>query len=1263
MRYIKLAVLALLSFTLSSNLLLAQNASTSLRGQVTDPTGAAIPNAQIHIVNKGTNAAADATSNGAGEYSFQQLTPGRYTITVTAKGFGQEILSAELLVAQPATVNPKLKITADTTIVDVSSTAQTINTTDASLGNSFSQSMIQALPSDNRQIGTFLSLQPGVLYLGDNPNFTQSTESRNGVVAGARSDQTNITLDGIDNNNQINPSGFLGALEPPIDSVDADTGRSSGGQANLITKSGTNELHGSLYEYNRNNWGQAAEWFTKEAQPLHRNIYGASLGGPLWKDKLFLFGNYEGLRKNEGYSVQRTVPGPVMRAGEVAYTDIGGNTNTLTSSQIASLDDPSCAVAAPAGTGTCIYNGTYAGAHIGVDPYALAFLNSYPMPAGPNEAQDPLNDASLTFTSPNPVKQNTYVSRLDFNISDKQHLFVRGLMQSYTTNDLEFLPGQGPQDIATDDSKGIAVGYTWSPTSNLVNTFLYGFTRQSTGQIGLGNFDFTYIRGIDYPFAYTGTNSTKVPLHNFTDDLSWTKGHHTIQVGANWRHFDYINTNNSNSYSSALTNASYLPGAAIAGTGNYLDPANAPVSDPVDVPDDGQNYDYAVLGLVGVISQVNNDYNYLVAPGGKTASLLPHGAPIHRDYRENEVEWYIQDQWKVKPNLTVTLGVRHSILQTPWEVNGQQVQPNIDMHQWFLTRGQQAALGNSVQPNFSFSASGKANNGKPFYPMNWLNFAPRFAVAYSPAPPEKSWLHKLTGGAGKTSIRAGFGLYYDHFGEGVVSNFANYGSFSLSTTLTNGAGTLDIGTLNGATPGPRFTDVHNVPTTVNPVQGPITYPYAAPTDGFQITYGIDDHIKTPYNEVVDLSLQREIKGGFTFEAAYVGRFGRHLLQASDLAQPLDLVDPASGSDYYSAITRLDQLYDEGYTDPTTIAPIPYFEDLFPDAAGVDAAGDGTAGYNATQNIYNIVFLNQSTRGNETNFLFDTDVFCDPGCGGQTYRYWNNQYASLYAFASVGSASYNAGQFTLRHPMSHGVDFDINYTYSRSIDLGSDTESNYYGGVGGKTTFYGQLQDSFNPWKSRAVSDFNTTHLITADWVLNLPVGRGREFGDNMSRLLDAVVGGWQLDGLARISSGLPIYGVLDSAGWATNWDIQGYTVQTGPIKMRRHQDANGAFEAFDDPAAAKANLRLPYGGEAGERNKFIGDGYFSIDSGLHKRFEVVGRSYFSLAFEVYNITNSVRFDPHENNAGTGYSASTFGEYIPSTLTQSRRFQFSGRFDF
>ena len=399
----------------------------------------------------------------------------------------------------------------------------------------------------------------------------------------------------------------------------------------------------------------------------------------------------------------------------------------------------------------------------------------------------------------------------------------------------------------------------------------------------------------------------------------------------------------------------------------------------------------------------------------------------------------------------------------------------------------------------------------------------------------------------------------------------------------------------------------------------------------------------------NLSFQRELKGGFTFEADYVGRLGRHLLQQTDLAQPLDLVDPKSGMDYYTAGTMLSQDVDQGLTN---VATIPYFENLFPDAIGA-ANGNGMVGNSATQNIYNDDW--QYARGNETAALYNLDIGCYPGCGGQTGRYWPLQYSSLYVTSSLGSSSYHAGQFILRHPMKNNVQFDLSYTYSKSLDMGSDSENN----PTSSGNSYGFILDAFNPRKNYALSDFDTTHLLTGDWVLRLPVGRGQRFGGTSGYLLNALLGGWYTSGIVRVSSGLP-FGVSDGHGWSTNWEYESYEVNTGKIDMHKHLNANNSPQAFASQAQLLENIRDSYPGEAGERNKFRGDGYFDVDTGLHKNIQVGERALFHLAWEVFNATNSVRFDPQ--SIDTGSTDGNLGVYSKE-LTLSRRMQLSARFDF
>ena len=1232
-----------------------QNASTSLRGLVTDPTGAAIPGATVVIVNSANGARVDAVTNSQGEYSLQQIPPGTYTITATAPGFGKFTTTAQLLVAQPATVNMKLQVSSDIVSVDVSATTETINTTDATIGNAINNETIMQLPSEGRNPQTLLALQPGVLFIGSN---TASTESRNGVVSGARSDQTNITLDGLDNNDQVNPAAFTGVLRTSLDATEqfrvttsssnADTGRSSGGQVNLVTKSGTNQIHGSTYWYNRSNLGVANDWFNKAAQinsgepntPGHliRNTYGISLGGPLKKDKIFLFGNYEGNRQNEAAPTVRTVPTDSMRAGNLLYTAADGSTVTLTPDQFASMD-PNCSA-----NGTCPWGP-------GVNPNSIALFQQYPHSNGFTEG-DGLNTGSYSFAASVPEIQNVYIARLDYNISEKHRVYIRASMQNDADSFAPYYPGQPASQKNTDNSKGISANYTWTPSANIVNNLRYGFIRQSIASTGVGNGQYVTFRSLDTPEARTRNSATIVPTHNVLDDYTWTKGRHTVQVGVNYRRFTYQNTTDANSFSGASANYAWMLESGFAGIGGSFDP---PAFGLPTVSDGfGTNYNLAVSMLAGLTNEETANFNYRLSADGTTGALLGVGTPVDRSFRSNEFEYYVQDAFRPLPNLTLTAGLRHTILQTPYETNGQQVQPTIDMHQWFQTRGQQAALGNSVQPEISFSPSGQARGAKPFYPMNWHNIAPRFAIAFAPAPEGGTWMNKLLGGAGRSSIRAGYGMYYDHYGQGLVTNYSKSGSFSLSSSITNPA------SIQTADTSPRFTGLHNLPNLVPSAPSSIAYPQTPSNDpsgtGFAITYGLDDHLQTPYSHVFNLSFQRELPSGFTLEANYVGRLGRHLLQSIDMAQPLDLVDPKSGMDYYTAGTMMSQFVDQGRTDVPTI---PYWENLFPGAAG--ASGGGAEGSSATQNIYDNEWV--FARGNETAALYDLDIACTMGCpNGQPGRYWPLQYSSLYVTSSNGTSSYNAAQFVLRHPMAHNVQIDLSYTYSKSLDLGSDSESNPTNVflANGAAANFGMILDAWNPRKNYAVSDFDTAHLLTADWVWLMPFGHGQHFGGNVNHLVDAVIGNWNLSGIARASSGLP-FGISDGLGWATNWEWESSMVQTGPIKMRKHQDSNGSPQAFDDPIAAQANMRSPYPGEAGQRNQFRGDGYFDVDLGLHKGFHFGDRYLLNLAGEVFNLTNSARFDVHSLDTGST-DGPQMGVYS-ATLTQYRRMQVSARFQF
>ena len=533
---------------------LAQTATSSLRGIVTDPAGALVVGATVTLESKETGFHQVHKSENDGTYQFLQVPPATYTVTVESPGFAKETSAVQLLVSQPSTLNLTLRVTADTTVQVDAAVEEALNTTNAAVGNAVDEKTVEALPMEGRNVPDLLSLEPGVLYLGHENN--QATDSRSGAVAGARSDQGNITLDGLDNNSVLGYA-FTGVLRSTIDSVEefkvttsnngADSGRSSGAQVNVVTRGGTNKLHGTLYEYNRNTATSANDWFNKEAEAsedlpnkpgeLIRNTFGAALGGPIKKDKLYYFLNFEMQRTAEAQQETLIVPNAAFRAGSISYyynnTSGGQSVQTLSPAQFASLD-PHCS-----GLGTCPWGP-------GDDPYILQVFNSYPLPNG-HLAGDGVNTGSYTWAAPNPTNLWTNIARIDYGLSDKHHLFARGDLQDDSVLSPPQFPDQTPSNTNRDNTKGFAVGEVWTINQNLVNNARFGFVRQGYSNAGASDEPWVTLASVSNPTAETYSSIVHVPSTNLVDDISWTHGRHNFQFGVDYR-LVYDNTN-TNAYS------------------------------------------------------------------------------------------------------------------------------------------------------------------------------------------------------------------------------------------------------------------------------------------------------------------------------------------------------------------------------------------------------------------------------------------------------------------------------------------------------------------------------------------------------------------------------------------------------------------------------------------------------------------------------------------------------------------------------------------
>jgi hypothetical protein len=1220
--------------------------TTGINGTVTDPTGAVIPNAALSLVNTQTGAQREVVSDTQGRYSIPQVPPGSYKLTAKASGFADAVVNNIVLqVNEPATVPvvfEKLGSTSTTVAVEASTTQ--INTVDASLGNVITGREIVELPSIARNVASFLAFQPGVTLfgtLGSGVGGNAQMDDRSGSVNGGRSDQSNIMLDGADVNQQNNRAAFTSVLRVTQDSVEefrttttngsVDSGRGSGADITLVTKSGTNDIHGSLYEFRRGTETAANSFFNNASglaiAPLLINTFGGTAGGPIKKNKAFYFINYEGRRDASATSVNQIVPTELMKQGIILYKNTGGAIQQFTPDQIKSLADP---------------------LGIGIDPAALAVMKQYPV--GNNTAiGDGRNTMGYLFNAPVHSDQNTYIAKFDYKVDNagRHSLFLRGNLQNDSQNGTPQFPGDTPNSVTLANNKGLAAGWTAVLKPNLVSTFHYGFTRQGGETTGILNGTPVTFRGIA---AINGTStglSRIVPVSTFSEELAWTLGAHDLRFGGIGRLISNQSVNYGHAFNSAITNASVLNGS-----GNDLVPTSIGLASG-----DKTTFEYNVAALLGIITSATGNYNY------KTdGTTLPIGSAVSRNFANQEAEFYGQDSWKLKSNLTLTYGLRLSVMPPVSEANGQQISTNIPIGTWMDTRG---ALGAAGESDLGAGSIVYVKAGRSLYPKH-VNFAPRLAVAYSPKA--ESGLSKfLFGGPGKTSIRMGAGMYYDEIGQPLAATI-DASAFGLSTTLSTPPNVYTSSQL------PRFTSFYNIPSAPNaplllqpPPPGgfPSSYPNA-----FAITNSIDDNLKAPYTINLNFSIGREFSHGWFVQGSYVGRLSRHNLVERDLAMPTNLTDPKSGQTYFQAMTQLATLLDLQGVSVANLPKIPFFENMWAGAAG--------NGHTATQ-VIGLDYTTRSNPGDFTNVLSDMDNGQDCGPTGSTFSstgalkqtgcgvlgpnsMWSPQFSALNAWSSLGSGAYHAAQFTVNKRLSGGLTMVLNYTFSKSMDIGSTVES-------GGSFANDFMINSWNAQQLRAVSRYDATHQVNAYTIYELPFGRGHHFGTNMNRVLDAFVGGWQLAGTWRETSGLP-FSVSDGSRWATDWELSSFATPSGqpiPQTVSVHNAATpgggSGANLWANSTAALAGFQETMAGQTGSRDSLRGSGFFQIDTGLSKSFSMPYNERHKLQFrwETVNVTNTVRFDPASANLSLT-STSNFGK-LSRQLGLPRQMQFALRYSF
>ncbi|BDC51478.1 hypothetical protein F183_A37940 [Bryobacterales bacterium F-183] len=1200
-----------------------QAQTSSIQGSVTDAQNAIVPTAVVTLTNVGTSASRKTVA-ADGTYNFAQVPPGTYKLEAQSPGFRTYVADVVLQINVPSTLDIKLEVGQVTEVIRVEEVAPTVNTQNATVGNAFTETQVRQLPLQTRNVVELLSVQPGVTATGE--------------VLGARRDQNNVTLDGVDVNDNQNSgvtsssqnaqtagaAGLTSALPVPLDSVQefrvtiagqgADQGRSSGGQVSLVTKSGSNDFHGSLYEFHRNVKTAANDWFSNRSrlprEALIRNQFGASLGGRIIRDKAFFFLNWEDRKDRSASAQSRNVPTETLKQGIVQFRQNDGTIGQISPSEVRSVD--------PLG--------------LGVNPAMMELLKQYPaandLAAGADRG---LNFGLFRFNAPLTRNDRAYVAKFDFNLTQKQSFMVRGTLADNQRDEvLAQFPGQDAAAKNIDNSRGLAARHTYVFSPTLVNVFNFGYTRLGIAQTGSPNNSLSF-DGLSTFENFTRGFGRIIPTTNLVNDLTWTKKTHTVQGGINFRIIQNDRTSFATSYLSHSFSRNTLAGLGADASNAVIAFIRQRSGTSTLGLAETQPTQRALGILLGVINQYSGTYNFDLS--GKA---VPFGQPIARSFAAREYEFYIQDVWKMRKDLTLTYGVRYGNYAPPYEKNGVQVTPTVPIEQvWDQRVG--SALGgftNSNIADLTFAAAGPANGRDSWYRRDNNNWAPRLNIAY--APTYDGFWGTLFGKG--SVIRVGASVLYDRYGSNMVTNFDQSGSPGLATQRTQPVNTnfttsarYGIGSL---------PSIPSAPAAVFPFTPDVA------VGGFGAYQGAFSNLAAPYNYLLNASYARPLPGKLVVEVGYVGRLARKSLVRLDVFQPsTQFKDAKSGQTWTQAAGMLRDHYERGGT-AANVPTVAFFENMFPGAANRYITGSATANYfHTTYNTYagsDLDALNDMDRVRQSNGQC-LSVF---GCN----TFFMRQAAGFPAWSNMGRSSYHGGQLTLRRPVTQGWGFDFNYTLSKSIDLSSGAES------AGAT-----IQDSFNPTGFRGLSDFDARHNITANTVVDLPFGKGRRYLNNAPGIVNTLLGGWGTSMLWRYRSGNPL-SVTAGGVYSVNYLTSslgiarpGATLPTAQVQI----NANGNPSLFSNVNGVNS-IMAAYPGTTGTRAMFTGPSMSNFDLSLSKYFSVPKLEGHRVQFraEAFNAFNNVNFTSPSLNLS---APSTFGQL--SGVMQARVMQFALRYEF
>jgi hypothetical protein len=1295
----------------------AANGQTTgeMRGAVKDPLGAIIQGASVTATLGGTDTTRTVLTDQDGDFDIPELPVGTYSVAAEVQGF-KKYLAKDVIISigHVTVVNMTLQIGGKSETVMVVANATQVETTSTQIGAVMTDASVRELPLSTRNTYELLQLQPGVqsqlgadlFYGSDNPGVVS--------VNGGRGRSNNYMVNGGDGND-IFVNGP--AIQPTPDAIeefrvltntfDAEYGRNSGSVVNVVTKSGTNDLHGDFFEFLRNDVLNTKGYFDNEVPDYKQNQFGGTLGGPIKKDRTFIFGSYEGNRLRQGVSSgsvilpsQKEAAGDFSDGPAFAGTVVDQTFATILANRTNGSSGLTCQQAVSAQGGGTIQPGAYFADIFKLnqipiecfDPTAYALYQNYVAPYGVGK------------TSTVPVRDDRgdqFTIRFDHKLNSSQQISVYyyfddddrvdpfSNFQAAGAN----VPGFGA--IFKTRTQQWNLSHTWTLGSNAVNEFHFNYFREGQGNLdhpvnlltganGLHDACGSYVPASecfqDQSNSVTsllGLSST--PALGITTNLPGREGVPEVQVsggftiGNNYEG-EFPQTGNTFQWTDNYTRTIGKHTAKFGGdvrrqrfdqfsyfetNGYYIFLSDANLCSATNTA----NCDQPTTNDVGYI---NSYPDFFIG----TPSSFNQGAAQALNLRNTSLYLFGQDSYKFKPNLTLNYGLRWE-LNTPYYDTGNRVQtfrPGEATSQYTCALNPTNLSNPSAAVLASDYGSTDCNQNGPanaIFPLGLVfpgdkgvprgltatyfkAFAPRIGLAWSPGWTD-GWLAKLTGGPGKSSIRTGYGLFYNPIEELVLAQFSAEPPFGGSAVVTNPNFNLPFLLQNGSEIPNVFQGVIN-----QTPHSAVDWSWYRP----MLLFGeFQPNLKSQYSEQYNLTIERQLTKSMLLRMAYVGTEAHHLLATHDLnyghaetclaLQSLSNYygDPSSGTQYdptlSSSLSCGPFSSDSAYYIPITNAqgaatiipagmtlPLPYGS-----TPSVSGGASGITVASVAPNGINLVGLRKYS-----------SPICQPllgqalnsGCPADNIPVFSN----IFAQDTIANSNYNGLQLSLEQGLSKGLLFQASYTYSKAIDQGASFES------------------TLNPLNfdfSRGVSllDARNRFVFSPYWQLPVP-----EFGGYKGKLLD----GWGMSAIITYQSGFPIrMQTQDDLELMSSFNFEDPNTPqvAGQVHFENPKSATNLKDGtyyYIDPT----NISDPPAGSFGNIPHALccGPALSNTDLAVEKKTQINERWSAEFRAEFFNAWNHTQFANPDGN----FSDLTFGQ-VTRIREDSRVIQFGLKFFF